>query len=84
VLYISIYGLGVFVLSMLGLDIPTAISAAVATLSNIGPGLGQVGPTDHYAHIPALGKWFLSLLMLMGRLEIFTVVILFSPSYWRK
>ncbi|MEZ4708510.1 MAG: potassium transporter TrkG [Caldilineaceae bacterium] len=84
VLYISIYGFGVYILSLLGLDLPTAISAAIATLSNIGPGLGDVGPTDNYASIPALGKWFLSLFMLMGRLEIFTVVILFSPFYWRK
>lgn len=84
VLYISIYGAGVFVLALLGLDLETSVSAAIATLSNIGPGLGDVGPTNNYAGIPPLGKWFLSLFMLMGRLEIFTVVILFSPSYWRK
>ena len=63
---------------------PTAFGAVAATLGNVGPGLGSVGPTDNYAHIPAVGKWLLALLMLLGRLEIFTVIVLFSPDTWRK
>ena len=84
VLAMLVFIIGVFVMAAMGLDLLTAIGVTAATLWNIGPGLGDVGPTDNYAHIPQLGKWVLSLLMLMGRLEIFTVVILFSPAYWRK
>lgn len=84
VLYIFVFAFGVFTLTLLGLDILTALGAAVATLSNIGPGLANVGPTDNYAFIPDLGKWALSLLMLMGRLELFTVLVLFSPAFWKK
>ncbi|MCB0300862.1 MAG: TrkH family potassium uptake protein, partial [Calditrichaeota bacterium] len=83
-LYIIIFTLSVFAMSQLGLDFSSAYGAVVATMSNIGPGLGSVGPTDNFAHIPAIGKWLLSFLMMMGRLELFTVVILFSPSFWRK
>jgi len=84
ILGILVFGSGVFAMAAIGLDIDTAIGATVATLWNIGPGLGAVGPTDNYAHIPALGKWLLSFYMLMGRLELFTVIILFAPTYWRK
>jgi trk system potassium uptake protein TrkH len=84
VLAILTFIVGVFVMAVLGLDMATSIGATTATLWNIGPGLGDVGPTDNYAHIPWLGKWVLSLLMLMGRLEIFTVMVLLSPAYWRK
>ena len=68
----------------LGLDLVTAGASTVACLSNIGPGLGGVGPTDTYASIPMLGKIVLTALMLLGRLEIFTVFVLFFPSFWRK
>ncbi len=71
-------------MSAMGFDIVTSFGAVAATLGNIGPGLGGVGPTDNYAHIPVVGKWLLSFFMLAGRLEIFTVIILFSPSFWRK
>lgn len=84
VLYMMTYAIGIVVLALTEGHLLTAMGATVATLSNIGPGLGTVGPTDNYAHISMFGKWFLSLLMLMGRLELFTVVILFSPAYWRK
>ncbi len=84
ILYVFLFALGVFIMAELGLDIDTALGSVAATLGNIGPGLGNVGPTDNYAHIPFLGKWVLSLLMMMGRLELFTVVILFSPSFWQK
>jgi trk system potassium uptake protein TrkH len=84
ILYIFIFVFSVFVMAEIGLDIVSAFGAVAAALGNIGPGLGSVGPTDNYAHIPFLGKWILSFLMLMGRLEVFTVVILFSPSFWQK
>jgi trk system potassium uptake protein TrkH len=68
----------------MGLDMATSFGSVAATLGNIGPGLGAVGPTDNYAHIPTSGKWFLTFLMLSGRLELYTVFILFSPSFWKK
>jgi trk system potassium uptake protein TrkH len=84
ILYIIIFGVGVFMMSMMGLDMASSFGSVAATLNNIGPGLGAVGPTDNYAHIPTAGKWLLALLMLMGRLEVYTVIILLSPSYWKK
>ena len=84
VLYVFIFVFSVFVMGQMGLDFSSALGSVAATLGNIGPGLGSVGPTDNYAHIPEIGKWVLSLLMLMGRLELYTVVILFSPSFWQK
>jgi len=83
-IYIIIFIIGSTVMALIGLDGPTAIGATAATLGNIGPGLGNVGPVDHYGSIPAGGKWFLSFLMLLGRLELFTVLILFSPVFWKK
>jgi trk system potassium uptake protein TrkH len=68
----------------LGLDFNSAIGSVAATLGNIGPGIGQVGPTGNYAQIPEFGKWFLSFLMLVGRLELFTVIILFTKAFWKK
>lgn len=84
IMFVIIFVAGVLIMSTLGLTMDTALGAVAATLGNIGPGLGNVGPTDHYAHIPAIGKWVLSAFMLMGRLEVFTVIILFSPSFWKK
>jgi trk system potassium uptake protein TrkH len=84
ILFVLIFMIGVLVMSALGMDMATSFGAAAATLANIGPGLGSVGPTDNYAHVPAVGKWVLSLLMLMGRLELFTVIVLLSPFYWQK
>ncbi len=72
------------VISAMGYDLGSSLGAVAATLGNIGPGIGAVGPVENYAHIPVFGKWFLSFLMLIGRLELFTVLILFAPSFWRK
>ena len=82
--YMSMFILGILVMSAMGLDFLSALGSVIASISNIGPGLGSVGPTDNYAHIPTAGKWFLSFLMLVGRLELYTVLILFSPAFWRK
>ncbi|HMR67202.1 MAG TPA: potassium transporter TrkG, partial [Anaerolineae bacterium] len=84
ILYLLVFIFASLVMTALGLDFISAIGASIACLGNIGPGLGSVGPTANFAHIPDLGKWCLALLMLLGRLELFTVLILFSPAYWHK
>ena len=84
VLFIFSFAVGVFVMSELGMDMPTSFGAVAATLGNVGPGLGAVGPTDNYSAVPTAGKWVLSLLMLMGRLEIYTVIVLLAPSTWKR
>jgi len=83
-LYVGLTAVSTIVLAGMGVDIITAIAAVAATIGNIGPGLGMVGPVDNYALIPAAGKWLLIWCMLLGRLEIFTVVILLVPEFWRK
>ncbi len=82
--YAVIAIVSVFVMSLFGLDFETAIGSVVTSLGNIGPGIGDVGPTSNFAEISDGGKWYLSALMLVGRLELFTVLILFSPAFWRK
>ena len=66
------------------MDITTAMSSVIATLMNIGPGFGKVGPSCNYAFISDAGKWFLSWNMLVGRLEMFSALVIFYPSFWRK
>ncbi len=83
-LYIFIFLFGSIALSITGLELSSAMGAVAACLGNIGPGLGSTGPATNYANVPELGKWFLSIIMLLGRLEIFTVLILLSPSFWKK
>jgi trk system potassium uptake protein TrkH len=71
-------------LSMLGLDYLTAMSAAVTALANVGPGLGEtVGPAGTFAPLPDGSKWLLTAAMLVGRLELFTVLVLFTRAFWR-
>lgn len=72
------------VLMGMGLDALSAISASISFLSNVGPALGDLGPAGSYAAIPVACKWLLSFLMLIGRLELFTVLLLFTPSFWRR
>jgi trk system potassium uptake protein TrkH len=67
-----------------GLDLVTAVSAVAASIGNIGPGLGEVGPAGNYAGLPDLAKWMLSSLMIVGRLEIFPVLVLFTRDLWRR
>ena len=66
------------------LDLWTAFSSAIASLMNIGPGFGTIGPSENYAHISPAGQWFLCWLMLVGRLEMFSALVIFYPSFWRK
>jgi trk system potassium uptake protein len=71
-------------LAATGLDLLTSISAVAASMFNIGPGLGAVGPVDHYGNLPMPAKWVLSMCMLAGRLEFYTVLIIFTPAFWRR
>ena len=81
--YIGCVVVGTALISLLGYDVFSAFGSAITCLGNIGPGWGEFGPTESFAHVPAVGKWILSFLMLIGRLELFTVLVLFSPSFWR-
>lgn len=83
-LYVGLFGLTAVILAGLGVDFVTTIGAVAATLGNIGPGFGLVGPVENYAQIPTMGKWLLSWCMLLGRLEIYTLIIFFVPEFWRK
>jgi len=83
-LYMGLFGLCSVLLAGLGVDFTTAFGAVAATLGNIGPGFGMVGPVENYAQIPYAGKWLLIWCMLLGRLEIYTVVILLVPEFYRK
>ena len=86
--FITLYGIiaviSMAIMSVLGNDFATSVGAVAATLGNIGPGIGNVGPALNFSEIHLVGKWFLCLLMLVGRLELFTVLVLFSPLFWRR
>jgi trk system potassium uptake protein TrkH len=83
-LYIGLFALCSVLLAGTGVDLITSITAVASAIGNIGPGFGHVGPIDNYSEIPYLGKWLLIWCMLLGRLEIFTVIILLVPEFWRK
>ncbi|MBN2807301.1 MAG: TrkH family potassium uptake protein [Prolixibacteraceae bacterium] len=82
--YVTVFFLSSLIFLFFTDTFETAMSAVATSLGNIGPGFGTVGPSDSFAHIPAAGKWFLSFLMLLGRLELFTIIVLFSPAFWKK
>jgi trk system potassium uptake protein TrkH len=82
-LYILVALVASVVLCFLGLDIETSVSAVAATLGNVGPGLGGVGPSSNYALLPGAAKFILIICMWLGRLELFTVLMMFSPRFWR-
>ncbi len=84
VLYFIIFGASIVVFMIFEPDLVSSMGAVASSLGNIGPGLGSVGPAENYAHIHPLGKWFLSFLMLLGRLELFTILVLFSPAFWKE
>ncbi len=84
ILYGATFMLGTLAMTAMGSDVVTSLGAVAACLGNVGPGLGGVGPTDNYAHLPGMARWLLSILMLMGRIEIYTLVIIFFPSFWKK
>ncbi len=84
VTFALILGISTVILSLYGFDLVTSFGASIASLSNIGPGLGAVGATDNYSSLPTAIKWWLSFLMMLGRLELFTVLVLFSKYFWIK
>ncbi len=84
VLYMLLFIIGALVLSLLGLDFISAIGGAASSLGNVGPAFGDLNPVSNYNGLPALGKWWCGFLMLAGRLELFTVLILFNPYFWKR
>jgi trk system potassium uptake protein TrkH len=82
--YLTLLLFTTFVVATGGNGIPTSLSTALVTLGNIGPGFGKIGPAMNYAHYPDYIKWYLSFIMMTGRLEIYTVVILFAPMFWKR
>jgi trk system potassium uptake protein TrkH len=83
-IYFVIFSISTVIFALIEPDMESAMGAVATSLGNIGPGLGSVGPADNFYHIKPVGKWFLSFLMLLGRLELFTVLVLFSPSFWKN
>ena len=84
ILFLALFVVAAVLLAMMGIDLTTSLTAVAASIGNIGPGLGSVGPTENYAHLPHAAKAVLILCMLLGRLEVYTVFILFVPEFWKK
>ncbi len=84
ILYMLSFIVGALVFSMLQMDFESAIGLSASSLGNVGPAFGEFGPVNNYAALPSLGKWWASFLMLIGRLELFTVLILLTPFFWRN
>ena len=84
-LFFAVFAVTAFALALYGLDTTTALSAAASAVGNVGPGLGaHIGPSGHYAGLPDPTKWILAFAMLIGGLEILTVLVLFTPAFWRR
>jgi len=84
ILYMLSFIIGALGFSILGLDFKSAVGVAASSLGNVGPALGDFGPVNNFYDMPTAGKWWSSFLMLIGRLELFTVLILFTPFFWRN
>ncbi len=84
IIYLTIFGASSIVLTLMGMDAVTAMGSVATSLGNIGPGLNETGPSHSFAQISASAKWLLSFLMVIGRLEIFTVIIIFTRYFWRS
>ena len=82
--YIAFVLIGMIAFCALGVDFTESLGAAASAIGNIGPALGDYGPAGNYSAFPTVGKWIYAVLMLVGRLELFTVLLLFSPTMWRK
>ncbi len=83
IIYLTIFGIGSVTLTLFGIDAVTAMGSVATSLGNIGPGLNETGPSFTFSHMPEFAKWTLSVLMVIGRLEIFTVLIIFTRYFWR-
>jgi trk system potassium uptake protein TrkH len=82
--YLTVFFTSTMLLMLVLPDLPSAMGAVATSLGNIGPGLGIFGPAENFYALHPVGKWFLSFLMLLGRLELFTVLVLFSPAFWKR
>lgn len=83
-LYLALLMVCTFILSTQQMDLLTAFTASLTCLSNVGPGLGAVGPVDNFGWLSNTAKWILTLIMLLGRLEIYAILVLFVPEFWRR
>ncbi|MBN1102385.1 MAG: TrkH family potassium uptake protein [Deltaproteobacteria bacterium] len=83
-LFLGLFAASTLVVAAMGLDLVSAVSAVATCICNTGPGLGSVGPSLNYLAVPLPGKWILMFCMLAGRLEIYTVIVLLTPEFWRK
>jgi len=83
-IYLTAFSFGAFGLMLTGLDFESSLGASIASLSCVGPGLGTVGPVSNYAHLTDAAKYICTFLMLLGRLELYSFLILFMPEFWRK
>ena len=84
-MYLVIFFVIAALLSITGLDFLTSISGAATSISNVGPGLGSIiGPNGNFSSLPNVSKWILSMGMILGRLELFAILVLFLPSFWRN
>jgi len=82
--YLFVFVVGSIIMTLLGVDFIEAVSAVATSVGNVGPGIGKLGPAYTFDSLPTLAKWVLSFLMLLGRLELFTIAILFTPYFWRR
>ncbi|MFV0471954.1 MAG: TrkH family potassium uptake protein [Paludibacteraceae bacterium] len=83
-LYVIVIFIGVFVLAMSGMDMTESIGGMITCVGCVGPGFGSLSPSGSFSHIPEFGKWVLTFAMLIGRLELYTVLMLFTPAFWKK
>ncbi|NDW08372.1 TrkH family potassium uptake protein [Dysgonomonas sp. 520] len=83
-LYLGIIVVSLLVLSLSGMGFEESVGSALTCMGNVGPGLGETGPSGHFADVPTFSKWYLCFLMVTGRLELFTVLSLFMPAFWRR
>jgi trk system potassium uptake protein TrkH len=84
ILYVGLFITATLIMASVGLDMISAVASVAASIGNIGPGFGLVGPVKNFLNIPEAGKWVLIFCMLLGRLEIYTVILLLTPEFWRK
>ncbi len=84
ILYLVVFVFGSLVFSAMGIDFITSLGATASSLGNVGPAFGDLSPVNNYDSLPPAGKWWSSFLMLLGRLELFTVLIIFTPSFWKN
>lgn len=84
ILYLIVFLIGAMGFGILGLDYATSLGGSASSLGNVGPAFGQLSPVNNFNGLPPIGKWWASLLMLLGRLELFTVLILFTPYFWKN